>query len=105
MEENIRQTGSGEQQAPRQMPPKTWLLESILVTLFCCLPFGIVGIVNASKVESRFYAGDVEAAGRASAAARKWTLWGLGAGIAIAVIYGVLMALGVFAGLAGAMEM
>ena len=28
--------------------PKTWLVESILVTLFCCLPFGIVGIVNAA---------------------------------------------------------
>ena len=35
-----------------QKPPKTWLVESILVTLFCCLPFGIAGIVNASKVES-----------------------------------------------------
>ena len=35
-------------------PPKTWLVESILVTLFCCLPFGVVAIVNSSKVESHF---------------------------------------------------
>ncbi|WP_419184195.1 DUF2752 domain-containing protein [Xiashengella succiniciproducens] len=42
-----------------QQPPKTWLGESILVTIFCCLPFGIAGIVNASKVESRFYAGEI----------------------------------------------
>jgi len=35
-----------------QKPPKSWLVESILVTLFCCLPFGIAGIVNASRVES-----------------------------------------------------
>lgn len=41
-------------------PPKTWLIESILVTLFCCLPLGIVGVVNATRVESRFYAGDIE---------------------------------------------
>ena len=32
--------------------PKTWLIESILATLFCCLPFGIVGIVNAARVNS-----------------------------------------------------
>ena len=30
--------------------PKTWMVESVLATIFCCLPFGIVGIINASKV-------------------------------------------------------
>lgn len=87
---------AGQQpQAPMQMPPKSWLVESILVTLFCCLPFGIAGIVNASRVESRFYAGDVEAANRASANAKKWTLWALGVGLGVYVIYAILMALGV----------
>ncbi|MES2882212.1 MAG: CD225/dispanin family protein, partial [Bacteroidota bacterium] len=37
--------------------PKNWLVESILVTIFCCLPFGIVGIVNAAQVNSKFAAG------------------------------------------------
>lgn len=97
MEENMQQTQpAGQQpQAPMQVPPKSWLVESILVTLFCCLPFGIAGIVNASRVESRFYAGDVEAANRASANAKKWTLWALGLGIASAVISGILFAFGV----------
>src|SRR4029079_6010877 len=49
-----------EQYRPQEVfqnrPPKSWLAESILVTLFCCMPFGIAGIVNASRVESRFYA-------------------------------------------------
>jgi len=27
--------------------PKSWFVESILVTLFCCLPFGVVGVVYA----------------------------------------------------------
>src|SRR5574344_900091 len=36
------------QEAPTfNTPPKTWLVESILVTILCCLPFGIVGIINA----------------------------------------------------------
>ncbi len=74
-----------------QKPPKTWLVESILVTLFCCLPFGIAGIVNAAKVESRFYAGDFEGAQRASENAKKWTMISFGLGIAFGIIYLLFM--------------
>lgn len=78
-----------------QQPPKTWLVESILATLFCCLPLGIVGIVNASKVESRFNMGDFEGANKASAEAGKWTKLSLGIGLVVIVIYMILMAIGV----------
>lgn len=70
--------------------PKNWLVESILVTLFCCLPFGIVGIVFASQVNSKYDTGDYEGAWRASRDAGKWTKIGffLGiAGIAIMIIF------------------
>lgn len=63
------------------LPPKTWLAESILVTLFCCLPFGIVGIVHAAKVESAFTSGNYDGAERASAEAKKWTMIGFWIGI------------------------
>jgi len=69
------------------VPPKNYLLESILVTLFCCLPFGIAGIVNASKVESLHYSGDVVGAKRAADEAKKWTMIGLFSGIAVIIIY------------------
>ena len=75
----------------QQRPPKTWLVQSILVTLFCCLPFGIVGIVNATKVESRFYAGDIDGANRYSANAKKWTKIGFWVGLISIVIYIVVM--------------
>ncbi|MFB6341379.1 CD225/dispanin family protein [Saccharicrinis sp. FJH62] len=78
-----------------QKPPKTWLVESILVTILCCLPFGIAGIVNASKVESRFYSGDVEGANKSSADAKKWTTIGLILGIVGTVIYLILVLAGV----------
>jgi len=68
-------------------PPKTWLVESILVTLFCCLPFGIAGIIYASRVESKFYAGDHPGAQQASNEAGKWTKIGFWIGLIVLVLY------------------
>lgn len=83
-------------------PPKTWLVESILVTIFCCLPLGIVGIVNASGVESKFRSGDVEGAKRASEQAGKWTKIGFFIGIGVYVLYILFfVVLGVGAGMMG----
>lgn len=79
------------------VPPKSWMVESILATLFCCLPFGIAGIVNASKVESKFYAGDIAGAKRASDEAGKWTKVSFFIGIGVMVLYAILMAVGVAA--------
>ena len=70
-----------------QKPPKTWLVESILVTLFCCLPFGVVGIFYAGRVESRFYAKDYEGAIRASQNAKKWTMISFVVGLIIGLLY------------------
>lgn len=72
---------------PRRYPPKNHLVEAILVTLFCCLPFGIVGIVNAARVESAFYSGDETEAERLSREALKWSKIGLFAGIGVLVFY------------------
>ena len=77
-----------------QKPPKTWLAESILVTIFCCLPLGIVGIVNASKVESRFYAGDIDEANRYSENAKQWTTISFWLGLVIGVIYIIVLIAG-----------
>lgn len=55
-----------------QRPPKTYLIESILTTIFCCWPLGIPAIVYASRVEKKFYSGDIAGAERDSANAKKW---------------------------------
>lgn len=69
------------------VPPKNWLLESILITLFCCLPLGIVSIVNASKVDSRYYAGDITGADNAAKEAKKWVMISFWIGLAFGIIY------------------
>ena len=75
------------------IPPKNWLVESILVTVLCCLPFGIAGIINASKVEGLFLAGDIAGANKAAADAKKWTMYGLFTGLTVIVLYVLLYVL------------
>lgn len=67
--------------------PKNWLVESILVTIFCCLPFGIVGIIYASKVNSEWAAGRFNEAETASKEAGKWTKIGFFVGLGVIVLY------------------
>lgn len=76
-----------QQASPPSTPPKNWLVESILVTIFCCLPFGIAGIVFASQVNSKWAVGDYTGALQSSKDAAKWTKIGFFVGIAFIVIY------------------
>ncbi len=75
-----------------------YLWQSIVVTLFCCLPFGIVAIVFAAKVDGLKQVGDIQGALATSSKAKNWCLAGLGTGLVVIVLYVALM---VFAGMAG----
>lgn len=70
-----------------KFPPKNYLVESILVLIFCCLPFGIVGLINAAKVESAFYSGDEDEALRLSYEAGKWVKIGFFTGLTFILLY------------------
>jgi uncharacterized membrane protein YvbJ len=63
------------------------LVESILATVFCCLPFGIPAIVFSSQVDSLLRVGDYEGALEASRKAKTWCWVAFGCGVAAAVIY------------------
>ena len=67
-------------------PPKNWLIESILVTLLCCLPFGIVGIIFATKVDTLWSTGQYDAAEQASRDGRELEA-GAGAGLDRGVVH------------------
>ena len=73
------------------MQPKTWLVESILVTLFCCLPLGIVGIIKAANVSSLYNAGRYQEAEQSSQEAGKWTKWGFWLGLIGGILYGIVV--------------
>lgn len=74
--------------------PKDYLVESILVTLFCCMVFGILGIVYSVQANSAFSSGNIAAANEFSAKAKQWVTYGFWCGIAVVGIYAILALMG-----------
>jgi hypothetical protein len=90
--------GMQYQQRPIGPQPKSYLVESILVTLFCCLPFGIVGIIYSAMAKSAFDRGDWQIGYANASTARTWTLVGFLCGLVPVLIYLLIMILAVIAG-------
>lgn len=63
-----------------QGKPQSYMWLAILSTLLCCLPFGIVSIVYASKVDSTWAIGDYPKAQEYADKAKMWGLISVGAG-------------------------
>ena len=75
-----------------QIPNYLW--QSIVATVLCCMPFGVVGIVYAAKVDGLVARGDVAGAQAASKAAKTWTNVAVGCGLLVVVFYVVLVVIG-----------
>lgn len=80
------------------IPPKTWLVESILVTIFCCQILGIISIIYSAGVESKFYRGDIAGAESSSKTAKTLVIISVAFGIFAVIAVGIMAVLGVFAG-------
>ncbi|HEX3998915.1 MAG TPA: CD225/dispanin family protein [Pirellulales bacterium] len=75
----------------------SYLVQSILATCFCCMPFGIVAIVYAAQVGSKLAVGDYSGAQLSSDSAKMWCWISFGIWVVGAVIYGaILVAVGAF---------
>ena len=81
-----RPTSGTEQYAPPAHIPN-YLVQAILVTIFCCLPFGIVSIVYAAQVNGKLVAGDISGARQASTNAKTWAWIAFGVGLLFAAGY------------------
>ncbi|MBE2212332.1 MAG: CD225/dispanin family protein [Opitutaceae bacterium] len=71
--------------------PANNLVWAILTTLFCCLPAGVVAIVYAAQVDSKWTAGDRAGAESAAKNARMWSLISAGIGLVGGLAYAAFM--------------
>jgi interferon-induced transmembrane protein len=69
--------------------PDNHLVWAILVTLFCCLPFGIVSIVKSSQVSTLWAQGQYAAAQKSADEAKKWAIWAAVATVVVYVVVGI----------------
>lgn len=67
-----------------QIPNYLW--QSIAVTLLCCVPFGVVSIIYATKVDGLVARGDIAGAMAASKNARLWVNLSVGSFLIIIVL-------------------
>jgi hypothetical protein len=77
-------------------PPTNTLGPALLRTIVCSLPAGIVAIVYASQVNTKWSAGDAAGAQAASKNARTWMLVSLSIGLLLVLVsfaFGVLGAI------------
>jgi hypothetical protein len=68
-------------------PPPNYLVQSILVTLCCCLPLGVVAIIFAAQVNSKLAAGDYAGAAESSKKAKMWCWIAFGCGLVATLIW------------------
>ena len=87
-------TGYVPPPAPGGVNIPNYLVHSILVTLFCCLPCGIVGIVYAAQVNPKQSAGDYAGAQSASDSAKMWCWIGFIPSLIIYGLYVLMMIVG-----------
>ena len=91
------------QQVPMGQTPgadvQNYLVFAILTTVLCCLPAGIPAIVYAAQVNGKLQAGDIAGAQLASKNAKMWCWISASAGLAIGVIWGILVAIGALSSL------
>lgn len=70
---------------------QNWLIPSIIATVLCCLPAGVVGIVYASQVNGKLARGDIAGAQKSANNARLWTIISVIVGLIAIVIYFVAL--------------
>lgn len=66
-----------------------YLTQAILVTIFCCLPFGIPAIVFASQVNGKLQMGNLAGARESSRKAKLWCWLSVGGYAVAIVVYGI----------------
>jgi Interferon-induced transmembrane protein len=83
--------GYPPQQPPGAQAPNNYLVWSILATLFCCLPLGIVAIVKSSQVSGLWAQGQYAEAQASADAAKRWVRWSVILWVVGVIVYGIFL--------------
>lgn len=81
---------------PAATPPNNNLVLAIVSTVLCCLPLGIVAIVKAAEVNSKWATGDYAGAQKSADDAKRFSMIAIGIGAVVVVAYFALAAAGIF---------
>ena len=78
------------------VPPSTntWLIVNIMVTVLCCMLFGIIGIIFSVQANNCMARGDLYGAEKANNTAKIMAFLGIGLGFVFSVIYIILVVAG-----------
>ena len=87
----VQSTPQSQPNTNKPQKPDNFLVWGILTTLLCCLPFGIVSIVYASKVDNLYINGQYEDAKKAASNAKVWAIVSAASGLVFALIYLIVM--------------
>ncbi|XP_072024611.1 uncharacterized protein [Amphiura filiformis] len=75
----------GDKQAPSDNT--STLVGAVLVTMFCCTPFGIIAIIKTMTGRINHAYGDEHAANDANRSAKRWIIAGVLFGVLVVVLY------------------
>jgi predicted secreted protein len=72
-----------------------------IISLFCCLPLGVVAVIFAAQVNGKVAAGDTPGALDAAKKAKMFSFIAIGLGVLGMICYAIVVMMGVGMGLAG----
>lgn len=63
-----------QETAPAEPCPPNYLVWTVLVTVMCCVPLGVISLIYSSQVKTKYNAGDIEGAKKASSKTELWLI-------------------------------
>lgn len=95
-QQQVYQQMANAYHTPQQPPaqPSSYMVLSILTTLFCCLPTGIYAIIQSAKVDKLYMSGEYDEALRVAGEAKKWSIIGIVLAVIVWIIYIILIMTG-----------
>lgn len=73
-EEPKSQPQPKQETAPAEPCPPNYLVWTVLVTVMCCVPLGVISLIYSSQVKTKYNAGDIEGAKKASSKTELWLI-------------------------------